>query len=135
MARYATVTYEKAIDCVHIRYLPVVLADEADVAAWAGEIDRGMREMTLPADIIVDLGELSVKPPAARAYDEHRQRMLAAYGKRAFRYSGSSLVRTKILTSSTIHGQHANMYATFAEAVEALRAARASDVPSSRRRR
>ncbi len=128
MARYATITYDKARDFVHIQYLPVVLADEQDVVAFAAEIDRAMRRISTPADIIVDLGEMTVKPAAARAYDRERQRMFQAHARVAFRYSGSSLVRTKILTSSTIHGQAANVYETFEEAYEALESARAARV-------
>jgi hypothetical protein len=77
-------------------------------------------------DIIVDLGEMVVKPAAARAYDRVRQRMFAAYAKRAYRYAGSSLVRTKILTSSTLHHQSANVFETFEQALDALLADRAA---------
>jgi hypothetical protein len=125
MAHYTTVSYDRALDVVHIRYHAVVVADDAGVAAFAEEIDRAMRDVPKPVDIIIDLGELIIKPAAARAYDLERQRMLTAYAKRAFRYGGSNLVRTKILTSSTLHGQAANVFANYEEALEALRAARA----------
>jgi hypothetical protein len=126
MGRYVNVTYDRSLQFAHIRYQPVVLASDADVGAFAGEIDRVLRDLPLPVDIIVDLGELTVKPAAAHAYDRERQRMFAAYAKRVFRYSGSSLVRTKILTSSALHGQPANVLTNFEEALEALKAARAT---------
>jgi hypothetical protein len=130
MALYATVQHDKAQDFVHIRYLATTLASDADVAAFEGEITRGMKRIGRKLDVIVDLGELLVKPTAARAYDEARQRMIAMFTSRAYRYSGSSLVRTKILTSSTIHGQHANVYETFQQALQALLADRARAVAS-----
>jgi hypothetical protein len=127
MSRYATVTYEKAQDYVHIEYLPVTLATWEDVAAFKAEIDREMAKIHRKVDIIVNLGELSVKPAAVAAYDTARQRMLADYGRNAYRYSGSGLVRTRILTSSTIHGQSANVFSSFVEALEAMHDDRARE--------
>jgi hypothetical protein len=132
MTSYATVTYDRAQDYVLIRYRAVVLATDSEVAAFAAEIDAPMRELGRKVDILVDLGDLAVKPAAARAYDEVRQRMIRDYANRAYRYSGSTLVRTKILTSSTLHGQQANVFESHAEALEALRADRATE---TRRRR
>jgi hypothetical protein len=120
MPRYATVTYDKARDFAHIRYKAAVLPDERAVAEFAAEIDPEMLALGKKVDIIVDLGELVVKAAAARAYDEARQRMFGAYAKNAYRYSGSSLVRTKILTSSTLNSQAANVFETFEQALEAL---------------
>jgi hypothetical protein len=127
MSTYTTVLYDKARDYAHVRYLPVVLATEADVAAFAEEMDRWMTKIGKKVDVIVDLGEMVVKSAAARAYDQERQRMVNAYAKRAYRYGGSSLVRTKILTSSTLHGQSANVFETFEQALQALLADRARD--------
>ena len=49
-----------------------------------------------------------------------RRAMFEKLARHAYRYHGSQLVRTKVLTSSTLHGQAANLYATFDEAVRAL---------------
>lgn len=124
MARYARVTYDDALDFAHIEYLPVVLEKPADVAAFASEIDAVMSKLGRKVDIIVDLGELVVKPAAVAKYDEERLRMFGAYAKRAYRYHGSALVRTRILTSSTLHDQRANVHASFEQARAALLADR-----------
>ena len=126
MLHYATVDYDAKRDFVHIRYKAAVLADDRDVMAFAAEIDPAMRGLGRKVDIIVDLGELVVKPAAMRAYDVTRQRMFRAYAKSAYRYSGSSLVRTKILTSSTLNSQTANVFETFDQALAALLADRAA---------
>jgi hypothetical protein len=125
MNRYATVTYDAARAFAHIEYLPATLSTKAEVAAFAEEVDREMSKLGKKVDIIVNLGELTVKPSAVPAYDEARQRMFRAYARQAYRYSGSNLVRTKILTSSTINGQTANVFASFGQALEALLADRA----------
>ncbi len=127
MARYATVTYDEALDFAHIQYLPVVLEKPADVLGFAGEIDAVMSKLGRKVDIIIDLGELVVRPAAMAKYDEERLRMFGAYARRAYRYRGSSLVRTRILTSSTIHDQRANVYGSFAQARDALLADRKRD--------
>lgn len=125
MNRYATVTYDEARAFAHIEYLPATLSTKAEVAAFAEEVDREMSKLGKKVDIIVNLGELLVKPAAVPAYDEVRQRMFRAYARQAYRYSGSNLVRTKILTSSTLNGQTANVFASFEQALEALLADRA----------
>jgi hypothetical protein len=127
MNRYVAVTYDEARDFAHIHYQPVTLATAADVAAFAAEIDHAMTKLGKKVDIIVNLGELCVKPAVVRVYDETRQRMLNDYAQRAYRYSGAGLVRTKILTSSTLHGQNANVFLSFEQALEALLADRAHD--------
>jgi hypothetical protein len=124
MPRYAKVEFDKALDVAHIQYLPVALETAAEVAAFAKEIDREMTKLGRKVDIIVDLGDLVVKPAAVAAYDVERQRMFAAYALRAYRYHGSSLVRTRILTSSTLHDQRANVFPSFEEARDALLADR-----------
>lgn len=126
MARYATVTFDEALQYAHIQYLPVVLETKADVVAFAKEIDREMSKLGRTVDIIVDLGELVVRPAAVAAYDEERLRMFEAYARRAYRYKGSGLVRTRIMTSSTLHDQPANVFPSLAKAVEALLADRKS---------
>lgn len=128
MGRYSTVTHDRDRGFVHIHYAVAVIATEADVATFADEIDRAMRGISKPIDILIDLGELTVKPAAAAAYDRERQRMLAAYGNRVLRYGGTSLVRTRILTSSAIHGQDANLFETYEEALDALLNARAARI-------
>ncbi len=125
MNRYATVDYDSARDFAHIQYLPVVLATPDDVAAFTAEIDREMSRLRRKVDILVNLGELSVRPAAVPDYDAARQRMFQAYALRAYRYSGSTLVRTRILTSSTLHDQAANVFSSFDEALAALAGDRA----------
>jgi len=120
MSRYASVEYDRARDFAHIQYLPATLATKEDVAAFAAEIDPEMTKLRRKVDIIVNLGELTVRPAAVATYDAARQRMLQAYALRVYRYSGSTLVRTRILTSSTLHGQVANVFSSLTEAVAAL---------------
>jgi hypothetical protein len=120
VGRYADVTYDSADAFAHIQYRAVALETPADVRAFAREIDRAMTKLGKKVDVIVNLGELVVKPAAVAAYDEERQRMVAAYALRAYRYGGAALVRTRILTSSTIHDQAANVFATFEDARAAL---------------
>jgi uncharacterized protein (DUF2342 family) len=127
MSRYVAVTYDEARDFAYVQYQPVTLATDADVAAFAEEIDVAMTKLGRKVDIIVDLGELCVKPSTVTIYDETRQRLIRTYARRAYRYSGGNLVRTKILTSSTLHGQNANVFQSFAQALEALLADRARD--------
>jgi hypothetical protein len=124
MARYAKVSYDESLDFVHIQYLPVALETKADVLAFSREIDAVMKPLGKKVDIIIDLGDLVVKPAAMAAYDEERQRMIGAYARRAYRYNGSGAVRTKILTSSTLHDQAANVFPTFEKARDALLADR-----------
>lgn len=120
MGKYADVSYDSVHAIAHIEYHPVVLESAADARAFAREIDRAMSKLGKKVDIIVNLGELVVKPAAVATYDEERQRMFAAYALRAYRYGGSALVRTRILTSSTLHDQAANVFATFEDARTAL---------------
>jgi hypothetical protein len=120
VGKYADVTYDAAHAFAHIQYRAEVLENAADARAFAKEIDREMSKIGKKVDIIVNLGELVVKPAAVRAYDEERQRMFVAYALRAYRYGGSALVRTRILTSSTLHDQAANVFATFEDARSAL---------------
>jgi hypothetical protein len=120
VGKYATVTFDREHAFAHIQYRPVALETAADARAFAKEIDREMTKLGKKVDIIVNLGELVVKPAAVSTYDEERQRMFAAYALRAYRYGGSPLVRTRILTSSTIHDQAANVFATFEDARAAL---------------
>lgn len=121
---YARVTYDETQDFVHIQYLPVVLETKADVAAFAAEIDRVMSRIGKKVDVIVDLGELVVRSGAVGAYDTERQRMFTAYARRAYRYHGVRLVRTRIMTSSTLHDQRANVYESFEQARDAMLADR-----------
>jgi hypothetical protein len=120
VGKYAEVTYDAAHEFAHIQYRAAALETAADARAFAKEIDREMSKLGKKVDIIVNLGELVVKPAAVAAYDEERQRMFSAYARRAYRYGGSSLVRTRILTSSTLHDQAANVHATFGDARAAL---------------
>ena len=120
MGKYADVTYDREHAFAHIQYRSVVLESAADARAFAKDIDREMSKLDKKVDVIVNLGELVVKPAAVAAYDEERQRMFAAYALRAYRYGGSALVRTRILTSSTLHDQAANVFATFEDARAAL---------------
>jgi hypothetical protein len=124
VGKYSDVTYDAEHGFAHVQYKPGVLESAADVRAFASEIDREMAKLGKKVDIIIDLGELVVRPNVVRAYDEERQKLFAAYALRAYRYHGSGLVRTRILTSSTIHGQAANVFATFEDARAALLADR-----------
>ncbi len=125
MSRYATVLYDEARDFVLIEYRPVTLATREDVEAFAFEIEVELSKLARKVDIIVNLGQLVVKPTAVVAYDEARQRMISLYALRAYRFSGSTLVRTRILTSSAINGQTANVFSSLPEALEALLSDRA----------
>ena len=120
MGKYADVTYDATHAFAHIQYRSAALESAADARAFAKEIDREMSKLGKKLDIIVNLGELVVKPAAVAVYDEERQRMFAAYALRAYRYGGSALVRTRILTSSTLHDQAANVFASFEDARAAL---------------
>jgi hypothetical protein len=120
VGKYADVTYDAQHGFAHIVYRATVLENAADARAFAKEIDREMSKLGKKVDIIVNLGDLVVKPAAVAAYDEERQRMFAAYALRAYRYGGSALVRTRILTSSTLHDQAANVFASFEDARAAL---------------
>lgn len=120
MPRFVTVTYDRARRFAHVQYANATLETPDDVARLREEIEKQMEGMPLPVDVVVDLGELVVKPSVASAYDQARRAMFEKLARRAYRYHGSQLVRTKVLTSSTLHGQAANLYATFDEAVRAL---------------
>jgi hypothetical protein len=85
-------------------------------------------------DFIVDLGELVVRPSVAAAYDAARVVLAETTALRAYRYAGTRLLRTKILTSSALHNAPANVYASYAEALAALRADRAADSAGGRSR-
>jgi len=124
MAKYASVTYDSRHELAHIQYLPVVLENATDVAAFANEIDAVMSKLGRKVDIIIDLGELVVRAGAVEAYDRERLRMFDAYARHAYRYHGSGLVRTRILTSSTLHDQPANVFSSFEQARDALLADR-----------
>jgi hypothetical protein len=114
------VTYDRARRFAHVQYLDGALETPEDVAQLRAEIEEQMRPLPVPVDVVVDFGALVVKPAVAAAYDEARRAMFERLARRAYRYHGSQLVRTKVLTSSTLHGQRANLYATFEEAVKAL---------------
>lgn len=121
MGKFIEVTFDEKLDCAVIHNKAVAIETVADVAAWAKEVDAAFgRRRGKKIDIIVDLGEMVVRPSAVAAYDEERQRLFSAYAKGAYRYAGTGVVRTRILTSATIHGQSANLYATFEEARDAL---------------
>ena len=120
MGKFVDVTYDAEGEFAHVQYKPVVIETVAHVRAFATEIDRELGKLGKKVDIIVDLGELVVRPAAVRAYDEERQKLFSAYALRAYRYHGSARGRTRILTSSTLHGQAANVFATFDEARAAL---------------
>ena len=129
MGKFVSVHHDTAREFVHIRYLSGVLQSEAQVAEFAREIDQaivaavGRRKV----DIIVDLGDLTVKPVVAHAYDTVRLRLREERARRAYRYGGTAVVRTKVLTSSTIHGERANVHETFEQALAALLADRSRD--------
>lgn len=122
--RFVAIRYDAANEFAHIQYLPAVLETRADVAAFAAEIDREMGKIGKKVDVIVDLGELVVRPTAVELYDVERQRMMTAYARRAYRYHGVRLVRTRIMTSSTLHGQAANVFESFEQARAAMLADR-----------
>src|SRR5262245_26713488 len=113
MARWASVIFDATRRFAHVRYQAVVLETPEDVAGWAAEIDAGFARIGRKVDIIIDLGELVVRPGAIQAYDDARLGMFERHALSAYRYRGSALVRTKILTSSTIHKQTANVFETF----------------------
>lgn len=125
MSRFVTATRDSR-DFLHIRYKPVTIETPEDVAEFARDIAAQIVSLVgeRKIDIVVDLGQLVVKPSAAQLYDAARRELAGKHAKLAFRYSGLSIVRTKILTSSAIHGQHANVYESFEQAVAALMRAR-----------
>jgi hypothetical protein len=127
MKRFTVTTFDEERDFAHVRYQPVTLATEADVAAFAEEIDGVLSKLDRKVDVLIDLGRLSVKAAVVGKYDETRQRLLTQYARRAYRYNGGNLVRTKILTSSTLHSQNANVFRSFEDALEALLADRKRD--------
>ena len=126
MGKYVTVQFDANEEYVHLRYHQVALKTEADVAEWKAEVERELRFLDgKRVDFIVDLAEMDVKPSVVAAYDEARLDLAAKTARRAYRYSGTRLLRTKILTSSTIHRAQPNVHATFEEALAAMRAERA----------
>jgi len=127
MPRVVTVTYDSVHEFVHVEYLPVIVATRQDAWALAAGIDGEMSKLRRKVDVVVNLGKLVVKAAAVAAYDEARQRLMAAYARRSYSYGGSALVRTRILTSSTLNGQPANVFASYSEAVEAMLADRARE--------
>lgn len=131
MARFVTVTYDSKLDFAHVRYLRGTLQTEQDVEEFARQIDSQLRSLVgqRKVDIIIDLGALTVKPSMAQAYDAARLQLRDKLARRAYRYGGNAVVRTKIFTSSTIHNQQANVYETFDEAVAAMLADRKTNAP------
>ena len=125
MSRFVTATRDSR-DFVHLRYKPVTIETPEDVAEFTRDVATQLVALVgdRKVDIVVDLGQLVVKPSVAQMYDAARRELAANHAKLAFRYSGLSIVRTKILTSSAIHGQHANVYESFEQAVAALLRAR-----------
>ncbi len=121
MGKFIDLTFDDELDCAIIHHKAVAIENAADVAAWAKEVDAGFRRrLGKKMDIIVDLGEMVIRPAAMAAYDETRQKLFAAYAKRAYRFGGTGVVRTRILTSATLHTQAANLYGSLEEAREAL---------------
>lgn len=119
------VTFDHALDAYHIAYHDVVLETVADVRIWASELVLQLPETPVKRiDIVIHLGGLTVKQAALGAYDEERKRLIAMWANRVYRYSGNPHVRTKILTSQTLAGLPANVFATYEECVAALLADR-----------
>ena len=127
MPRFVVVTYDRTRRFAHVQYLDGSIETLADVAQFRQEIESQLAPIPKPVDIIVGLGKLTVKPAVAAAYDEVRQQLATQTARRAYRYGGSTLVRTKVLTSSTLHGQQPNLFETFDDAVRALEMDRAHD--------
>lgn len=121
------VSYERTRRFAHVQYQDGAIETLADVAQFRQEIESQLAPIPKPVDIVVGLGRLTVKPAVAAAYDEVRQQLTAQTARRAYRYGGSTLVRTKVLTSSTLHGQTPNLFETFEDAVRALETDRARD--------
>jgi hypothetical protein len=127
MPRFVNVTYDAKREFALVRYLRGTLQTEQDVEDFAKEIDTQLQALVgqRKVDMIIDLGALAVKPSVVQAYDAVRLQLRDKHALRAYRYGGSSVVRTKIFTSSTIHDQQANVYETFEEALAALTTDRA----------
>ena len=121
MGKFIDLTFDDELDCAIIRYKAAAIENASDVTAWAKEVDAGFRRRPgKKMDIIVDLGEMVIRPAAMAAYDEARLKLFSAYAKRAYRYGGTGVVRTRILTSAALHTQAANLYATLEEARDAM---------------
>jgi hypothetical protein len=124
MPTYASVVYDHDNDLVHIRYLAPILSNETDVAAFGIEIETHVRALGRKVDTLVGLGSMMIAAGAIHAYDEVRAHLASTYSNRSFRYGGTATLRRKILTSCILHGQPANLYDTFEQALAALLAER-----------
>jgi hypothetical protein len=128
VGKYVIATFDKRDEFVHLRYGRATLSTTADVDAFKADVEQALSFLRgRKADFIVDLGAMEVKPAVVALYDDARRSLIASTALRAYRYAGTRLLRTKIMTSSAIHHADANIFASFEAALAALRADRARD--------
>jgi hypothetical protein len=132
MAWKIKVQFDPTLRYYHLVYRDVVLETPEDVRAWSRDLEGRMLHEPGKVDVIIDLEGLTVKPAVVKLYDEQRIELLGRRTRHAYRYSGNPLIRTKILTSATLAGQSANVFETFEQALDALKADRAREGTSGR---
>jgi hypothetical protein len=126
-----SVTQNRALNFYHLVYRDVVLETAEEVQAWGRDLGSRIVEGGR-VDLIINLGGLTVKPAFLKLYDDIRQDLIARRVRRVYRYGGTPAVRTKLITSATLHGQAPNVFATYEEALRALEADRGQDLAGNR---
>ena len=128
MAWTISLRYVPEHDFVLTSYTDVILRDEKDAARWRREVSAQFRKIgKKPVDVIIDLRCLIVKPSAGAADGAQRAIIIEEFCRRTYRFGGDLATRTSVYTSAVLHGAHANVYATYDDAVRALLHDRARD--------
>ena len=82
--------------------------------------------------MLIDLAGLVVRPPAAREFGRRRADVLAKHSLGSYRFNGDRATVTTVYTSSVLDHAAANHFASFDEAVTAMRRDRGMPPVSSR---
>jgi hypothetical protein len=104
----------------------IVLENDADVRAWAREVERAIAGLRLGrrVPLLIDLGGLHVRPRASIAFGRTRSELLAKYTTASVRYGADAWTKVSIETSRVLHGSDANLCSTREEAIACLQVLR-----------
>jgi len=129
MAWTVTLRYVQEHDFVLTSYVDVVLQDARDGFRWRREVSAQFRQIDrIPVDVIIDLRGLFVKPSAGTAYGENRAIIIERFCRRTYRFGGDLPTRTSVYTTAVLQGAHANVFATYDDALRALLQDRVRDL-------
>jgi hypothetical protein len=107
------------------------LETEADIVAWCDEYRAYFAQMFGPrkVDLILELSNFRVNPRVGAAFGKARAELLSEFTIRSYRVAQNARERAFMNTSSVLHRAPANHYETIDDAIAALVADRAKDVP------